>query len=231
MRRLLLISAIMMSSWISTQTLDKGKLKGQITDELTGDPIAFCNFYIYQDSVYTGKGGFADETGTFVFDNLDPGKYIIGFSDVSHPETKFGVVLNGGKLTILNPVLGMNNLDIVDITYHANLFKPDAPTETIIDAKVIKSLSVAPGDIVGLALSNNSNIQRNEQTGSVYVRGSRDGGMQYVVDGIKMTEPARIPSNAIAEMRVITSGIPAEFGDVTGGIIYITTKKYTGRRQ
>ena len=41
----------------------------------------------------------------------------------------------------------------------------------------------------------------------------------------------KVGSNAIAEMRVITSGIPAEFGDVTGGIIYITTKKYTGRRQ
>ena len=62
-------------------------------------------------------------------------------------------------------------------------------------------------------------------------RFSRDGGIRYAVDLIKMIEPARIPSTVIAEMRVITIGIPVEFGDVTGGIIYITTKKYTGRRQ
>jgi hypothetical protein len=51
------------------------------------------------------------------------------------------------------------------------------------------------------------------------------------VDLIKINEPARIPSIVIAEMRVITSVVPAVFGDVTGGIIYITTKKYTVRRQ
>ena len=45
-----------------------------------------------------------------------------------------------------------------------------------------------------------------------------------------MIEPARIPTTVIAEMRVITIGISVEFGDVTGGIIYITTKKYIGRR-
>ena len=61
-------------------------------------------------------------------------------------------------------------------------------------------------------------------------RFSRDGGIRYAVDLIKMIEPARIPSTVIAEMRNITIGIPVEFGDVTGGIIYITTKKYIGRR-
>lgn len=166
----------------------------------------------------------------YVIDNLEPGTYQIEFSDLSHPKKRIQVRLDAGKLTMLNMVLSLNETDVVDIYVFPDLFKPDAPTETIIKAKEITNLPVASGDVNGLAAATNSNVQQNEQTGSIYIRGSRDGNTMYVIDGIKTMEPVRIPNTAIAEMRVITSGVPAEFGDVTGGIIYITTKKYTGRR-
>jgi outer membrane receptor protein involved in Fe transport len=37
-----------------------------------------------------------------------------------------------------------------------------------------------------------------------------------------------LPMNAIAEINVITGGVPAQFGDATGGIVVITTKSYAG---
>ena len=38
-----------------------------------------------------------------------------------------------------------------------------------------------------------------------------------------------IPKAAIEEISVLTGGIPAQFGDVTGGIVIITTKSFFGR--
>lgn len=230
MKQILILMAVLFSVGLSAQQMDKSKLKGYITDQLTEEPIPFCNYYLYQDFVYTGKGGYSDSTGMFVLDNIEPGSYEVGFSDVSHPEKRIKVELSSGKITMLNPVLSLNETDLLDIYVFPDLFNPDAPTETLIKSKEITKLPVASGDINGLAAAMNSNVQEDERTGSLYVRGSRDGNTMYVIDGIKATGPISVPNSAIAEMRVITSGIPAEFGDVTGGIIYITTKKYTGRR-
>lgn len=230
MNRIILIICFLSGFTLISQQADRSKIKGVITDELTGGPIPFCNFYIYQNGQITGKGGTADLDGMFVYDNLVPGEYEIAFSDASHPEIKHAVTLNAGRLTMINPVLGLNALGTVTYTVHQSLFNPDAPTDNIINAKTLKKMPVTPGDINAIAAITSPGVQQDERTGSLYIRGARDGSTQYVIDGIKMTEPGRIPNSSIAEMRVITSGIPAEFGDVTGGIVYITTKTYTGTR-
>jgi outer membrane receptor protein involved in Fe transport len=45
---------------------------------------------------------------------------------------------------------------------------------------------------------------------------------------VKVIGAFSIPKAAIKEMSVLTGGIPAQFGDATGGIIIITTKGYVG---
>jgi len=55
-------------------------------------------------------------------------------------------------------------------------------------------------------------------------RGSRSDAVTYYIDGIKVIGSPTIPHSAINQLTVYTGGIPANYGDVTGGIISIETK-------
>lgn len=55
-------------------------------------------------------------------------------------------------------------------------------------------------------------------------RGSRSDATQYYIDGVKVRGNPAIPHSAINQITVYNGGIPANIGDVTGGIIAIETK-------
>ena len=59
---------------------------------------------------------------------------------------------------------------------------------------------------------------------AVNVRGSRSDATEYYVDGIKVRGSMGVPTSGIEQITVITGGVPAQYGDATGGIISITTK-------
>jgi hypothetical protein len=56
--------------------------------------------------------------------------------------------------------------------------------------------------------------------------GSRSGSTLYMIDGVKVIGEPQLPNQGIAEMVVITGGLPAQFGDTTSGVVLITTKSY-----
>ena len=58
------------------------------------------------------------------------------------------------------------------------------------------------------------------------MRGARTGTVEYVVDGQRMFGTAQVPSQAIEQVSVLMGGIPAEYGDLTGGVIVVSTKDF-----
>ena len=92
---------------------------------------------------------------------------------------------------------------------------------TILDNKQIKNK--ATRNINAVAALTAGVYQQDEGDFSLSFRGARDGGTQYIVDGVKVRGNPNIPQAAIGQMQVYTGGTPAEFGDFTGGVINITT--------
>ncbi len=72
------------------------------------------------------------------------------------------------------------------------------------------------------ALANVGGITKKDVGESVNVNNDRETSNLQIVDGV--VTQGSIPETDIENMQVITSGIPAEFGDATGAIILITTK-------
>ena len=61
----------------------------------------------------------------------------------------------------------------------------------------------------------------------LYFRGSRAGSVIYFIDGVKIRQNVpNIPSSGISGMQVYTGGVPAKYGDTTGGVIVVETKSY-----
>lgn len=55
-------------------------------------------------------------------------------------------------------------------------------------------------------------------------RGARSDANIYFIDGVKVMGEMQIPKSSFAQIQVITGGIPANYGDVTGGVIDVTTR-------
>jgi hypothetical protein len=60
----------------------------------------------------------------------------------------------------------------------------------------------------------------------LHVRGSRGEATAYIVDGVKSQNITAVSGLSIENLSVITGGIPAQYGDMLGGVIVVTTKDY-----
>jgi hypothetical protein len=73
--------------------------------------------------------------------------------------------------------------------------------------------------------NSNSEITKTADN-QLIIRGSRAGDVIYYVDGVKMNSMQSIPGIAIGGMTVFTGGVPAKYGDTTGGVVVLETKSY-----
>ena len=135
------------------------------------------------------------------------------------------VNVNANRFTEVNFQLSFSNdLPICNIKYVPPMIEKDNVIScTILTAQEIKS---SPYMNMQDMVSTAAGVYQKEEGGSINVRGARSEGTQYYVDGVKEIGGFSLPKNAIAQIQVITGGIPAMYGDATGGIVVITTKSF-----
>lgn len=63
-----------------------------------------------------------------------------------------------------------------------------------------------------------------DENGEISISGGRPTATRTMIDGV-YTE-AEVPMNAIRYIKVYTGGIPAKYGDCSGGVIVIETKSF-----
>jgi outer membrane receptor protein involved in Fe transport len=101
-----------------------------------------------------------------------------------------------------------------------NIPRIKIPTEYIEQSSQIRNP-------LALLAGYSSEIQLPEGGGGqVIIRGSRPGDAVYYIDGVKMTDMSAVPGVAIGGLEAYTGGIPAKYGDTTGGVIILETKSY-----
>jgi outer membrane receptor protein involved in Fe transport len=78
-------------------------------------------------------------------------------------------------------------------------------------------------NIKSLAATTAGVVQKDEGE-DLNVRGSRSNATDYYVDGVKVKGAVNLPQASMEQITVITGGVPAQYGDNTGGLISVTTK-------
>ena len=201
-----------------------GEIRGVVTDRNSGEPLTGATIS-YRVSG-TLKGTITDENGSYKIKPLVAGVYDLEISFVTfHPQKINGVSVSAEKTTYIDVSLSPDNtLPVVEVTWERKLIDPGITSRmTVIDAQDLKH-SVARD--VRDHIASTPGVYQKEEGGSLNIRGSRDNATLYVVDGIRMHGNFSLPNSAIAEITVLTGGIPAQFGDATGGVVLITTKSY-----
>ncbi len=226
--KFLFVSILMTSTYIWAQS-GLGTVKGTVKDESNGQTLPFSKVLLLQNGSVKA-GATTDFDGKFQINAVQPGVYDVEVrnSEGYQPSVVTGVNVSPDKITFLdNLTLGkpkdVKELEEVKvIAYRVPLIDKDGGASgATITREDISRLPVRSA--AGVA-SSVGGVNSNEGTGELSVRGSRSDGSYFFIDGIKVRGSANLPKSALEEVSVITGGVPANYGDVTGGIISVTTR-------
>lgn len=218
---LLVLSLFCLSTALSGQT----SLKGTVTDEADGAPIIFGTVVIYKNEVIL-TGVTTDENGNYSIPDIDPGTYDVEASFTGYqPKRITGVQVLAGKVTTVDVAIstggGIIMDEVVISEYKVPLIEQDNTTSgAVITSDQIRNL---PTRNINALASTSAGLASADEGRAITIRGSRSNATNYYVDGIRV-RGSLIPETEIDQLQVITGGVEAQYGDVTGGIISITTK-------
>ena len=219
-RNLLVLFVLLLSG---AAVFGQTSLQGEVVDD-TGEPIIFGSVALYKNGVLI-TGTETDFDGNYAFNEIDPGTYDVEASYVGYNKQRVeGVAVFAGKANRLDITMTSDavNLDEVVVTsYKVPLVEQDNTTQgATITSDQIKNL---PTRNINALAATTAGLASADEGEAIAVRGSRSNATDYYVDGIRV-QGNLIPESEIEQLQVITGGIEAQYGDVTGGIISITTK-------
>ncbi|MBK7556574.1 MAG: TonB-dependent receptor [Flavobacteriales bacterium] len=225
-RRLLSLTALCILSATAFAQVGAGSLKGTITDAKSGEPLPFVNVLVENKGTQVA-GGATDFDGVYLIKPIEPGTYDVSFNYVGYqPVKQTGVVINGNKITFLDIKMesGLELKEFKVVKYQVPLIERDggASGGTVTRDQISKM----PGRTANSIASTVAGASTAGTGGGISIRGSRTENTYYYIDGVKVPAGAGtgLPKSAIEEVQVITGGVPANYGDVTGGVISITTR-------
>lgn len=226
---LLLVSFLFTATYSFSQS-GLGTIRGSVVDGETGEPVPFSKVLLKQDGTIKG-GANTDDEGKFQINSIAPGSYNVEVSNPGEgyqPTSLTGVIVNADKITFLDKTeiskpKDIKNIDeFVVVAYRVPLIDKDGGASgATVTREDISRLPVRSAAGVAQTVGG---VNSNEGTGEISVRGSRSDATYYYIDGIKVRGSSNLPKSAIEEVSVITGGVPANYGDVTGGVISITTR-------
>ncbi len=224
---LLLLSALLTTAYTFAQG-GLGTLKGTLIDAETGEPIFDATVTLLKGDEVKGRAK-TDFDGEFQINSIEVGTYDVeARNDVEmyQPIKISGVIISSNQIRFLGESDGflMSKVkeikEVIVTAYKVPLINKEGGTIATIGKDDIGKMPVRSATAVASTVAGVS----VGEDGGMSIRGSKSENSYYFIDGIKVRGSSNLPKSAIEEVSVITGGLPASYGDVTGGIVSITTR-------
>lgn len=225
MRHLILLSLLLLGSsslWAQTSLL------GKVIDADNEEGLPLVNMALIQDDNQIAVTS-TDIDGNYNFSNLKVGTYKLMLEYFGYPSK-----------TLVGIKISTNETKILDIEMSSTITIDE---EVVVIAESI----IDPGKNIGGATRDADFIKNNPERGiagavlstatvnalepgeAVSSGGSRTTSNLTLVNGIPVIGGAPIADLEIEEIQIMTSGIPAQYGNATGSITNIITKGPSSR--
>lgn len=228
MRKTALILLILLIGCVTfLNAATTGRLAVRVRDN-QGKPIAYVNVMVIQGNRGV-TGGQTNDRGTAIIINIPPGVYTVRFSLVGYDTVTYtDVRIQVDQTANLAPVMNKSGVRVGTVTVTAEqdrVGKDRTSSERQIEMGQMSDVSVS--DVAGIASlqAGVSNIG-----GELHIRGGRANEINFTVDGMSVSDPVdggsalQVDTDAISDMKVMTGGFPAEYGNAQSGVINIVTK-------
>tara|TARA_R110002050_G_scaffold175846_1_gene308696 strand:+ start:10402 stop:14247 length:3846 start_codon:yes stop_codon:yes gene_type:complete len=204
----------------------QSEIKGKLVDSSTGEPLPFVNIILEKNGVQVA-GGQSNFDGDYVIKPIPPGTYTLKASSVGFkPVMLTGIKVTSEEVKFVDVKLESTSIEMKEFvvkTYKNKLIdKGNTTVKQTVSEEDFKNMAVRSATE---AAKNTAGVySADDGTGNLNIRGARSDANYYYIDGMKVLGSSNLPKSAIGEISVISGGLPAQYGDVTGGVISITTK-------
>jgi len=222
---ILLIVLLVGVACLEAQTT--GRLAVRVRDS-QGRPMEFVNIVVMSGTQRI-TGGQTNDRGQAIIINIPPGTYtvrmtLVGYATLTYQDVRIQV----GQTANLSPTMNREGIELGPITVQAEqdrVGRDRTESSRQIEMDRLTDASVTSvADIVSLQ-AGVTNIG-----GELHIRGGRANEVNFTVDGMSVSDPVdggsalSVDMDAIKDMKVMTGGFPAEFGNAQSGVINIVTK-------
>jgi len=201
-------------------------VKVHVVDNSTKVALPFVQVVVLQgDREVTG--GMTDDKGYAELKPLDPGTYNVKAQQEGYKDFILkGVVVNQDVLAKLEmSMYGVadTSISVTVMQYRIPLIKQGTQSGQVLDSADIHSMASTN---INTIAAGTAGVHSSDVNGDLNIRGGRSNFNEYIIDGQKVTNDqstGSLPTGLIEQETVVTGGVPAKYGDATGGIIEINT--------
>ncbi len=228
MRKTALILLIMLLGSVALlNAATTGRLAVRVRDN-TGKALEFVNIVVMQGTQRI-TGGQTNDKGTAIIINIPPGLYTVRFSLIGYDSYTFNDVrIQVDQTTNLAPVMNKAGVTLATVVVTAEQDRVEKDrVGSSRQIEMDRMSDVAVSDVAGIVSlqAGVTNIG-----GELHIRGGRSNEINFTVDGMSVSDPVdggsalQVDTDAISDMKVMTGGFPAEYGNAQSGVINIVTK-------
>ncbi len=218
------------------------RVVGTVTDQ-TSAVIPGANVTLTNDQTGVSFATVTTGTGNYVFEAVQVGRYTVAVQLEGFKKfISSGNVVNIGDATTVNVKLEPGGLaESVEVKGSSEVVQVSTSGNvgTTFEQQTIESLPILGGrgrNVLDLVLTQPGVVSGANTGGGVHVNGARDRAWNFTLDGIDTNEssaggsnfsPLRTNPDSLAEFRVLTSNVTAEFGRNSGGQVAMITRSGT----
>jgi hypothetical protein len=228
----IICAALAVMFGLCTGAQNFGEIHGKVKDK---NGLLLPGVVVIASNGVDSMGLSSDLDGKYRLKPLMPGNYTVTAKMIGMADSRIsGIKVSPDNITFVGDIImkedeSVGPTVIITSSYRDPLINRDGPPVTIIRAKDLKNMPSAngTGTIKNIVASLVSDAKPSSDGKELYFRGSRAGSVVYFIDGMKIRDRVpNLPSSGISSISVYTGGVPAKYGDATGGIIVVDTKNY-----
>ncbi len=226
-----LLPIIVLGLPLMAQGTQTASITGEVVDK-SGTPIAGARVKLTSPSLQGAREFITDGAGRFAARLLPPGEYRIVVAkeglEVRVLNQRVGLEQSFSPKITLSPVAGVVvevvaanvAVDKTETKSAQNYTKEQIDTLPVGRTNLLDIVYLAPGVVANAS----------ESRGGVSIRGSMGTGNLFLVDGQNINDNLYqgqrlgIIFDSISETQVLTGALPAEYGDVEGGVVNSVTR-------
>ena len=200
-----------------------GEIKGRVWD--TDSANTAIGAHVYVEIAGSKKGAVTDYNGKFRLSSIPVGVYTITITQTTGKRIIGNIQVKPDQITNIGDIALQDSImTTIEIFAFKDPLVSEEPAKINISLDDIK---VSPNRTDPLKIVTTAGGTQLTPDGTgVIIRGSRPQSTIYYIDGVKQTSMATVPSAAIGHISVYTGGLPAKYGDCTGGVVVMETLSY-----
>jgi hypothetical protein len=215
---------------VAAQGLQTGVLTGTVTDE-SDLPLPGAAVVVSSPAIQGTRETVTDVNGNYVVRGLPPGEYTVKFSLSGMADRTERTVITLGRTTPLHAALTVASVEeTVQVVGEAASVVNNPVVGANYRTEEVERLPMSrtPQGIAELAPGLTDNTPNSGQLG---ISGAPAFDNVFLVDGVDVNDNFfASPHNlfiedAVEETQVLTSGISAEYGRFSGGVVNLVTKR------